>query len=144
MQQLILTIILFFSTLVLAQAQENNKNLEERTVTVTVVNALNDEGTVNFALFDETGFLKRQPLLAELSKIVDGVSKITFLNVPKGEYAIICYHDENKNSIMDFYENGMPKESYGTSNNVMLMGPPNFESSKFEVANKDLNLKIKF
>ncbi len=45
---------------------------------------------------------------------------------------------------MNFYENGIPKESYGTSNNVILMGPPNFESSKFEVSDKDLTLEIKF
>ena len=143
MQQIILTIILFFSSVVLARAQENNNNLSERSITITVVNVLNNEGTVNFAIFDKENF-RKQPLYAKSSTIEDGVSEVTFLNVPKGEYAIICYHDENKNGRMDFQENGMPKESYGTSNNPMLMGPPNFESSKFEVNAQDLNLEIKF
>lgn len=143
MQQIILTIILFFSSVALTQAQENTNNLNERSITVTVNNVLNNEGTVNFAIFDKENFRKR-PLYAKSSTIENGVSKVNFLNVPKGKYAIICYHDENKNGRMDFYENGMPKESYGTSNNPMLMGPPNFESSKFEVNAQDLNLEIKF
>ncbi len=34
---------------------------------------------------------------------------------------------------MDFEANGMPKESYGVSNNKMLMGPPTWQESKFEI-----------
>jgi len=143
MQQLILTIILLFSSVIVTKAQETDLNLEQNKVSVTVINALNDTGTISFALFDEVGF-RKQPLFAKSTSIEKGISTITFLNVPNGEYAIICFHDENENSRMDFHENGMPKESYGTSNNPMLMGPPNFESSKFVVANNNVNLEIKF
>ena len=143
MQQVILTIILLFSSIFVSQAQENSKQTDERNITVSVVNALNSNGTIKFAFFDEVGF-RIQPLFAKSATITNGISKVTFSNVAKGEYAIICYHDENNNNRMDFYENGMPKESYGTSNNPMLMGPPNFESSKFEVANEDVDLEIKF
>ena len=45
---------------------------------------------------------------------------------------------------MDFDANGMPIESYGMSNNKMLMGPPNFEDAKFTVENKSLDLTIRF
>ena len=143
MQQLILTIVLLFSSVVVVNAQENNENLKGETITVMVVNVLNDNGKVNFALFNKEGFRKK-PLFAKSAKIENGKSKVVFSNIPKGKYAIICYHDENSNSQLDFYENGMPIESYGTSNNVFLMGPPNFESSKFEVVNEDLTLEIKF
>lgn len=143
MQQLILTILLLFSSVALTHAQESNENLEERTITVSVVNALNDNGTVKFAFFNKEGF-RKQPLFADSASLENGVSTVIFKNIPKGEYAIICYHDENSNERMDFHENGMPIESYGTSNNVMLMGPPNFDSSKFEVADEDLTLEIKF
>jgi len=143
MQQLILTIVLLFSSVVVVKAQENNENFKGETITVLVVNALNDNGKVNFALFNKEGF-KKQPLYAKSAVIKNGNSSVIFSNIPNGKYAIICYHDENSNGKMDFYENGMPKESYGTSNNVILMGPPNFESSKFEVLNEDLNLEIKF
>jgi uncharacterized protein (DUF2141 family) len=143
MQQLILTIVLLFSSVVVANAQENNKNLEKINVTVKVVNAINDTGRVNFVMFNEEGF-RKQPLFSKSGTIENGVSSIVFEKVPKGEYAIICYHDENINNKMDFNVNGMPKESYGTSNNVILMGPPNFESSKFDICDKDLILEIKF
>jgi len=143
MQQLILMIILLFSSIALTQAQESNENLEERTITVSVVNALNNSGTVKFAFYTKEGF-RKQSLFAKSASIEDGISTVTFTNVPKGDYAIICYHDENSNNQLDFYENGMPKESYGTSKNAMLMGPSDFESSKFEVENEDLTLEIKF
>ena len=140
MQHFILTVILLFSLAVLVQAQENK---EKVTITVTVINALNDNGNVNFAFFDEEGF-RRQSLFAKSATIENGKSTVTFMNVPKGEYAILCFHDENKNGRMDFHENGMPKESYGSSNNVMNMGPPEFYSAKFQVASEDINLEIKF
>jgi uncharacterized protein (DUF2141 family) len=143
MQNLILTIVLLFSSTVAIQAQENNQNLDLKTVTVSVVNALNDNGTVNFALYTKEGFMK-QPLFAKGSTIKNGVGTVTFENVPKGSYAIICFHDENRNKRMDFEENGMPKESYGTSNNALSFGPPQFENSKFEVEDKNLTLEIKF
>jgi len=143
MQQVILTIILFFSSLLLAHAQESEEKYNERTVTVTVTNALSDTGTVKFAFYNEKGF-RIKPLFAKSTSVEDGISKVTFSNVPKGEYAVVCFHDENNNSQLDFHENGIPKESYGSSNNVMNMGPPEFNSSKFEVENEDLNLEIKF
>lgn len=143
MQHVILTIILLFSSIFLSQAQESSKNLDERNIKVTVVNALNDRGTVKFAFYTKESFRKK-PLFAKTADIKDGISSVNFKNIPKGEYAIVCFHDENENNRMDFYENGMPKESYGTSNNVMNMGPPDFESSKFEVNDKDLTFEIKF
>ena len=143
MQNLILTILLLFSSTVAVKAQENSGKSNLSTITVSVTNALNDNGTVNFALYTEEGFLK-QPLFAKGSTISNGVSKVIFENVPKGVYAIVCFHDENGNKRMDFEENGMPKESFGTSNNSLNFGPPQFENSKFEVSEKDLTLEIKF
>lgn len=143
MQHLILTLALLFSTLIFSQeAETSNLNIQSN-ISVSVVNALNDTGTVNFALFNKENF-RQQPLRAQSSTIKNGFSTIIFENVPAGVYAIICYHDENENKRMDFQENGMPLENYGTSNNPMNFGPPQFDSSKFEVTNKDVTLEIKF
>ena len=143
MQHLILTAALLFSTLVFSQTSETTNLNNSGNITVSVVNALNDTGTVNFALFNKENF-RQQPLRAQSASIKDGVSTIIFENVPAGMYAIICYHDENENKRMDFQENGMPLESYGTSNNPLNFGPPQFDSSKFEVNGKDVTLEIKF
>ncbi|MBT8317020.1 MAG: DUF2141 domain-containing protein [Lutibacter sp.] len=143
MQHLILTIVLVFSVIFMSNAQEVTENNSENTITVTVPNVLNNNGKINFALFTQENF-RKQPLFAKSSSIENGKSIVTFEKVPTGTYAIICFHDENNNDQMDFQENGMPKESYGTSNNPMNFGPPQFDSSKFQVADKDISLEIKF
>ena len=77
-------------------------------------------------------------------EIKDGKITLTFENVLPGDYAIMALHDENENMRMDFEDNGMPKESYGISNNVMSFGPPQYDDAKFKVENKNLKLKIRF
>ncbi|UMB60734.1 DUF2141 domain-containing protein [Lutibacter sp. A80] len=143
MQHLILITTLLFSTLIFSQTSENANLNEQNNITVSVVNALTDEGTVNFALFNEENF-RQEPLVAESSIIKNGVSTVVFKNVPVGAYAIICYHDENNNKRLDFQNNGMPKENYGTSNNSLSFGPPQFERSMFELKGEDVTLEIKF
>jgi uncharacterized protein (DUF2141 family) len=143
MQHLILTAALLFSTLIFSQESENTNVNNQYNISVSLVNALNDKGTVNFALFNKENF-RQQPLKAASSTIKEGVSTVVFENVAIGTYAIICYHDENENKRMDFQENGMPLENYGTSNNPLNFGPPQFDSSKFDVTDKDVTLEIKF
>ena len=142
MQQVILALSLLISSMIFAQATP--KKLEEGiSVTVSVVNALNDAGKVKFALYDEENFMK-QPIYSKSASVENRKSTVVFENVPQGIYAIICFHDENENNRMDFDENRMPIESYGLSNNKMNFGPPEFESAKFEVTEEDLTLEIKF
>ncbi|MCI2227951.1 DUF2141 domain-containing protein [Polaribacter sp. MSW13] len=127
--------MLFFSNSLIAQ----NKT----TITATVVNVTSDDGKVGFALYNKTTFMM-QPLQSKNAKIVDGKSTVIFENIEVGEYSIICFHDKNDNDKMDFEPNGMPKEDYGASNNVMNFGPPSYEDSKFTVADKKVSLEIKF
>jgi uncharacterized protein (DUF2141 family) len=53
-------------------------------------------------------------------------------------------HDANDNKRMDYQANGMPMENYGTSNNALAMGPPQFSDAKFDVTDKDVDLTIRF
>lgn len=135
----------FFSTLLIVAAMfvVNKVSAQTRTITATVVNATSDAGKVSYALYDKESFMKK-PIQAKSSKIKDGKSVVVFKNVPVGEYAIICFHDKNDNDKMDFKPNGMPMEDFGTSNNALTMGPPQYDSSKFAVADKDVSLEIKF
>ena len=131
---LLVTVALFVSALITAQ---NN------TITVTVVNATSDSGKIGFALHNKTSFLK-MGIQSKNAKIINGKSTVTFKNVSSGEYAIVYFHDKNNNDKMDFAANGMPLEDYGSSNNDMTLGPPNFEKAKFVVADKNVSLDIKF
>ena len=142
MQHLILALALMISSIIFAQTSPNK--LEKGiSVTASVVNATNDKGTVKFALYNEENFMK-QPIYGKSAAIENGKSTVVFENVPQGFYAILCYQDENDNNRMDFDESGLPKEDYGASNNMMTYGPPEFESTKFEVKEENLTLEIKF
>ena len=112
-------------------------------ITVTVINATNNNGKVSFALFDEVTHMKTL-LHAKSEKIVDGRSSVTFENLDKGEYSIICFHDKNKNDKMDFNENGIPTEDYGSYCNILNFGQPAYQGSKFTLAEEDLTLEVKF
>ncbi|MDO9276267.1 MAG: DUF2141 domain-containing protein [Lutibacter sp.] len=142
MQQIILALTLLISSIIFAQTA-TNKSEEGISVTVSAVNALSDNGTIKFAFYNEENFMK-QPIYAKSASVENRKSTVVFENVPQGNYAIICFHDENNNNLMDFEENGRPKESYGLSNNNMNFGSPEFESAKFEVKDNNLSFEIKF
>ena len=123
-----------------------NKSVAENvTITVTVPNVSSADGTVIFALYDSNEkFMKHEPLDSKSGNITNDTTAITFENILPGTYTIVCLHDKNGNQRTDFTSEGMPAEDYGISNNVILMGPANFEDAKFEVGNKSLDLTIKF
>lgn len=131
--------ILFSITFSYAQEEESGKS-----ITVTIENIANNNGNVLLALHTEDTFMKGAGIQSLESKIVDGKISITFENIKPGTYAIMALHDENENKRMDFEDNGMPKESYGTSNNSTSFGPPQFSQAKFDLKDEDLEIKIIF
>ena len=139
MKHLILTFALALTT-VFSFAQED-KGI---TITVTIDNVKNDTGKVLLSLHTSETFMKGKGIKDVESEIKDGKITVTFENVLPGEYAVMALHDENGNQKMDFRENGMPLESYGTSNNVMAFGPPVYDDTKFKVENKNLEMNIRF
>lgn len=140
MKNLLLIAVLISS--VFATAQTSETTTKGITITVTVDKVKNNNGKVLFALYTEDTFMKKQPIQAVGSNIEGNKVKVTFTNVPEGAYAITCVHDENDNGKMDFEPTGMPKEDYGTSNNQLSYGPPEFGTSKFIVKDKDITLNI--
>ncbi|MEE9360963.1 MAG: DUF2141 domain-containing protein [Cellulophaga sp.] len=112
-------------------------------ITITIDNVLNDNGKVLLSLHSSDTFMKGKGIKSLESTIIDGKINVTFKNVAQGEYAILVLHDENENNQMDFESNGMPKESYGMSGNIMTMGPPTFADAKFHVTNENITLNIR-
>jgi uncharacterized protein (DUF2141 family) len=142
MKNLLLIAVLFTSLFATAQTSNSVETEQGITITVTIDKVRTNKGKVLFALHSEKTFLKAKPIQATGSTIEGNKVQVTFTNVPKGTYAITCVHDENDNGQMDFEENGMPKEDYGTSNNQLSYGPPEFGPSKFIVNDTDIALKI--
>jgi uncharacterized protein (DUF2141 family) len=138
----ILTLFMAFAlsiTFTNAQETATGKN-----ITITIENISSNNGNVLLSLHTEDTFMKGNGIDMLKSKIVDGKVTVTFKNVAPGTYAVMALHDVNENNRMDFQENGMPKESYGVSNNSMSFGPPQFSTAKFELKNEDLEMKIIF
>ncbi|MAZ25467.1 MAG: hypothetical protein CL868_00080 [Cytophagaceae bacterium] len=140
MKNLLFTIALVFTTL-FSFAQDSEKGI---TITVTIDNVKNNEGTVLLSLHTSETFMKGKGVMSGESNIENNKVVITFDNVKPGEYAILALHDENNNKNMDYETNGMPKEDYGMSNNVMSFGPPQYDDAKFKVENEDIDLNIRF
>ena len=126
-------------TTVTGSAQES----EGVTVTVTIENVLSDEGKVIGSLHTEQTFMKGPGVANQQVDAAKGELTLTFENVQKGTFALMLLHDKNENNRMDFEANGMPKENYATSGETTY-GPPSFADSKFEVANEDLEFRIRF
>jgi uncharacterized protein (DUF2141 family) len=134
----------------LAQQNQTNETLiilengKTFTIEVSVPKIANEKGKVLFGLYTSAeNFNKRNALQNITGTIENNSTKVTFKNVPAGSYAIACYHDANDNNKMDF-DGYMPIEDYGMTNNVMQMGPPQFNDGKFELTDKDLIFEIKF
>lgn len=139
MNKLILTFALVLTSL-FSYAQED-KGIS---ITVTIDNVKNDKGKILLSLHTSETFMKGKGIKDVETEIKDGKITVTFENVLPGDYAIMALHDENDNQKMDFRENGMPLESYGTSNNPMAFGPPVYDDAKFKAENKDLEVSIRF
>ncbi len=138
MKNLILTIALVLTS-IFSFSQDTGIS-----ITVTVDNVKNDTGKVSFALHTKDTFMKGNGIMNTETEIKDGKVTITFENVQPGDYAIMALHDENENERMDFRENGMPLESYGTSNNIMAFGPPQYDDAKFNVEKENIEMNIRF
>ena len=138
MKNLILTFTFTLSTLL------SFSQTDGITITVSVDNLTSDKGIVAFALHTKETFMRGEGVMNTGSTIEEGKVVVTFKNVQPGEYAIIGLHDVNENGRMDYRENGMPLEGFGTSNNVMAFGPPQYDDAKFKVENKDLEFNIRF
>lgn len=139
MKKIIYTIALIFCGFLTTQAQE-----ETFDITVNISGLNSDKGNVMIALYQGSDNFLKKSVKGVISQISDKKSTYILKNIPKGEYAISFFHDENNNRKMDSNFLGIPKEDYGCSNNAKgFMGPPKYEDAKFQLAtNKVIDIKI--
>jgi uncharacterized protein (DUF2141 family) len=113
-------------------------------VKVTVENVPNSRGEVHVDLCTEATFLGKDCPYDAAVPARRGRVTVTVPNVPPGRYAAVGYHDQNANHDLDLNALGMPTERYGFSNDPpMLMGPPLFKDSAFDVTDKDVEVKLR-
>jgi uncharacterized protein (DUF2141 family) len=66
-----------------------------------------------------------------------------FTNVPYGNYAIVAFHDENRDGKFNQNWLGLPLEGFGFSNNPSSLKKPSFEDARFTVEKREVRLTIK-
>ncbi len=121
---------------------------ETGNLTVSVSGFENDRGQLRIALFnsEENYSNKEEPIIPfnrGFASIKDNKTIWVFENIPFGEYAVKCYHDENGNEKMDRNFLGIPKEKYGFSNNAKgNSGPPDYEEAIFIFNSEIKNIEI--
>ena len=101
-------IFALFITGFTSNAQETAKDTTG-TISVEILNVTSDNGKMVYGIYTQESFMKK-PVFSKNAKIENGKSVVTFTDVPKGEYAVICFHDKNDNDKMDFETNGMPQD----------------------------------
>ena len=116
------------------------------TLNVNVDGFPDSEGYAMVALFgSEQAYAEGTPETAKAKvKVEDQKVLAIFMDLQYGIYAVAVYHDRNANGKMDKNFLGIPKESYGHSNNVGgSFGPPSFDKAKFEFGSPDKQITIK-
>ena len=90
-----------------------------------------NKGMINVLISDES---KNEIASATFIKVEGLKAEVSFDSIYPGRYAIQFYHDENQNGKLDMNLIGIPKESYGSSNDVKpVLGPPKFEKMLFNL-----------
>ena len=137
------TFTLFFCGLLCSfalQAQDD----KEKNISVSIENLRSDEGQVLIGLYTKETFMKGRGMRDTIIPADSKNIRVTFKNIPEGEYAVMAMHDKNTNFRMDFDSGGMPLEDYGMTGNDMSYGPPTFDLAKFILKDKDVSFNIRF
>lgn len=125
-----------------------NKKEETFPLTVKVKNLRNENGLVQFALYNTEDSFPDEHIKNYYrkltAKITNNTSTVTFENLPVGRYAVNILHDEDgdgkiKKGIF------LPKEGIGFSNfeSLKITNRPTFNKASFELKEtKSMEVKI--
>lgn len=112
-------------------------------IQVEVSGLKSNKGQLMIGLYNSEKQFLKTIYKGSVAAIKDNKAKTTFSNLPKGDYAVSIFHDENSNGKLDTNFMGIPKEDYGTSNGAKgFMGPPKYKDAKFR-ADQDQLIRIK-
>lgn len=122
-----------FLILLLCTGQLVHAQLHPLKITVTNINHL--EGKIYVSLYNsKASFIQKGKEYKTMSRDVHaGTEVFVFSDLPKGEYAVALYHDENSDGKCNTNLLGVPKEGYAFSRNfVPKFSAPTFEETKFK------------
>lgn len=119
-----------FTAALLGAALAGQAQSQNHTLTVNIGQFKATNGTVFVALQDPS----EKAVQRQAVPLKENATQVVFHNVTPGKYAVRFFLDENNNRQLDKGIFGIPKESWGCSNDVKAtFGPPKFEAMLFSV-----------
>ncbi|VXC08358.1 conserved exported hypothetical protein [Flavobacterium sp. 9R] len=117
---------------------------QNTSLTATVTGIKNNTGKLTVEVYNSKGKFLKSVFKTTSSTIKSNSAIVVFSDLPKSEYTVMVYHDENNNGKLDKNFIGMPKEAVACSNNAKgFMGPPKYEDAKFSlVADSKITIKM--
>ena len=104
------------------------------TLKIKVAHLKSNHGVVTVGLYSGKERFLKKSFSGKTTKISAQTAEVVFENLPRGEYAISLYHDENANKKLDKNFIGIPTEDYACSNGAKgMFGPPNYDDAKFSL-----------
>jgi uncharacterized protein (DUF2141 family) len=121
---------------------------EAKWLTIRVVGAANDNGTVKIAIYDTESTFNSpsSALISESVAIRDGEATWTIPVEMPDKFSIAAFHDENDDSQLNRNRLDVPTERYGYSRNARrTTGLPNFQDAVIDrpKAGETLNVFIR-
>lgn len=133
----------FFVQNSFAQESSEYASVNSSTFTLKIEGLKEAKGEVRIAMFNSSEKYTKEPVYAVVLPVGEDIVEWKVPDLPFGEYAIAVYHDKNINGKLDTNFLGIPKESYGFSNNARgRFGPAKWKDAKFVVNNSTLVHKI--
>ena len=120
---------------------------DEVSLSVHIKGVKNNHGNVFVELYNEAKTFRKSAQAFAILQVpaTEGIVTVKFDGVKKGHYAILAYHDEDGNGLLNKRFGMIPTEGYSLSNNPVVIGPPSFEDSDFEVlSDTELNVAMHY
>lgn len=110
---------------------------------VIVKNVKSEKGQIVVTLYDQAGnWLKSEYRKMNVAPKI-GESTLTFKQLPRGEYAVATFQDQDGDGRMATNLMGIPTDPIGFSNDAKgKMGPPLFTDAKISVNEESLTTAI--
>jgi uncharacterized protein (DUF2141 family) len=124
-------------------------NYNNGTLEITFTSIKSSKGEVCVNLFNgSNGFPQGGKgaglKVARCTPIVKGVAKISFANLPYGNYAVAAVHDTNGDNRLNSNFLGIPQEGFGFSNNpVVKTSPPSFSEAQFFISGSKTEIQVR-
>lgn len=114
--------VLFFMLISMATMAQNP------VLKINIKGFESNKGTLMLEVLDT----QKKPVKRLMQPIANKQLSVEIKDLSAGQYSVRVFHDENDNKKLDTGMFGIPKESWGMSNNVKaIMGPPDFNESLF-------------